>query len=60
MLAPKVQATTIELRLRRGGMGVNGIERLNCNTEDEVHAPSPFASATEAGTARVRAQSLSC
>jgi hypothetical protein len=58
MLAPEVQATAIEVRVRRGGVGVNGIQ-TTATGEQQVYAPSAFTSATEAGTARARAQSLS-
>src|SRR5580658_4660559 len=79
MLAPEVQATTIELRVRRGsdrsqwqaylcgnGSSTPSGERPAAracygSTERNVgfYAPSPFTSATEAGSARARAQSLS-
>ena len=57
MLAPGVQATTIELRVRRGSDGSQWWRQVR--GEMPIYAPSPLASATEAGTARARAQFLS-
>jgi len=57
MLAPEVQATTIEVRVRRGSDGSQWWRQVR--GEMPIYAPSPLASATEAGTARARAQFLS-
>ena len=58
MLAPKVQATTIEDKGTPGvgweSMALGEPPRLT-----KIYAPSAFTSANEAGTARALAQSLS-
>src|SRR5580704_7644754 len=57
MLAPEVQATTIEIRVRRGSDGSQW--RRQIRLEIQIYVLSPLASATEGGTARARAQFLS-